>query len=83
MTRLAQRASPLAHAADARGPILLIHGDGDGMVNVRQSLAMDSALREAGRDSQLLVLPGANHEDPAFDKPAVLAATAGFLRAAL
>ena len=80
---LARRASPIAHAADAHGPILLIHGDRDGMVNVRQSLAMDNALREAGRDSQLLVLPGANHEDPAFDKPAVLAATAGFLRAAL
>ncbi len=80
---LARRASPLAHAADARGPILLIHGDADGMINVAQSLALHNALCESGRDSQLLVLPGANHEDPAFDKPAVLAATAGFLRAAL
>jgi acetyl esterase/lipase len=80
---LARRASPLAHAADARGPILLIHGDGDGIVNVSQSLALHNTLLESRRDSQLLVLPGANHEDPAFDKPAVLAATAGFLRAAL
>lgn len=80
---LAQRASPLAHAADARGPILLMHGDADGMINVAQSLALHNTLCESGGDSQLLVLPGANHEDPAFDKPAVLAATAGFLRAAL
>ena len=80
---LALRASPLRHAADARGPILLIHGDADGMINVAQSLALHGALLEAGRDSQLLVLPGANHEDPAFHKPAVLAATAGFFSAEL
>lgn len=80
---LALRASPVAHAADARGPILLIHGDADGMINVAQSRSLHAALREAGHDSQLLVPAGANHEDPAFHKPAVLAATAGFLRAAL
>ena len=79
----AHRASPLTHAAGARGPVLLIHGAADGMVNVAQSQAMHEALVAAGQDSQLLVLPGANHEDPAFHKPAVLAATAGFLRAAL
>lgn len=80
---LALRASPVSHAAHAHGPILLIHGDGDGMINVAQSQALHEALREAGRDSQLLVLAGANHEDPGFHKPAVLAATAGFLRAGL
>ncbi len=80
---LAHRASPLTHAAGASGPILLIHGDADGLVNVAQSEAMHEALIAAGQDSQLLVVPGANHEDPAFHKPAVLAATAGFLRAAL
>jgi acetyl esterase/lipase len=81
--KLARRASPLAHAAGGHGPILLVHGDADGMLNVAQSLALDNAVRESGGDSQLLVLPGANHEDPAFHGPAVLAATAGFLRAAL
>jgi acetyl esterase/lipase len=80
---LARQASPLTHAADARGPILLIHGSGDGMINVAQSIALHEALLEAGGDSQLLVLPGANHEDAGFHKPAVLAATAGFLRALL
>jgi acetyl esterase/lipase len=80
---LARQASPIAHADAAHGPILLIHGDRDGMVNVAQSVTLHEALLTAGADSQLLVLPGANHEDPAFHKPAVLAATAGFLRASL
>ncbi len=80
---LALRASPVAHAAGAHGPILLIHGDADGVVNVAQSFALHHALGEAGRESQMLVVAGANHEDPAFDKPAVLGATAGFLRAEL
>jgi acetyl esterase/lipase len=80
---LAREASPLTHAAAANGPVLLIHGSSDGMINVAQSLALHAALLEAGQDSQLLVLPGANHEDDAFHKPAVLAATAGFLRALL
>jgi acetyl esterase/lipase len=80
---LARQASPIAHASEAHGPILLIHGSGDGMINVAQSVTLQDALLTAGADSQLLVLPGANHEDPAFHKPAVLAATAGFLRASL
>lgn len=80
---LARRASPLTHAAGARGPILLLHGDADGMVDLSQSTTLHEALLEAGHDSQLLVLPGANHEDPAFDKPAVLAATVGFFSAHL
>lgn len=80
---LAREASPIAHAAEAHGPILLIHGGDDGMINIAQSITLHDALLAAGADSQLLVLPGANHEDPAFHKPAVLAATAGFLRASL
>jgi acetyl esterase/lipase len=80
---LARQASPIAHAGQAGGPILLIHGSGDGMINVAQSITLHDALLAAGADSQLLVLPRANHEDPAFHKPAVLGATAGFLGASL
>jgi acetyl esterase/lipase len=79
----ARAASPIAHAGTANGPILLLHGDHDGLVNVAQSVTLHEALLVAGADSQLLVLQGANHEDPAFHKPAVLAATAGFLTASL
>jgi acetyl esterase/lipase len=80
---LARQASPLTHAANAHGPILLMHGDADGLINVAQSVALHEVLLEAGQASQLLVLAGANHEDAAFHTPAVLAATAGFLRASL
>jgi acetyl esterase/lipase len=76
-------ASPVTHAAAASGPTLLIHGDSDGLVNSGQSLALHEALLSAGMDSQLLLLAGANHEDPAYHKPAVLAATAGFFSAQL
>lgn len=76
-------ASPLAHVSGADGPVLLIHGDSDGLINAQQSTTLHHALTDAGHESQLMLLAGANHEDPAFHKPAVLAATAGFFSAAL
>ena len=75
---LAHAASPVTHAARATGPVLLFHGDEDGWVNVCQSERMHRALLDAGRDSQLLTVAGANHQDDAFDGPAVLGAVAGF-----
>ncbi len=80
---LARAASPVTHAQHARTPVLLIHGDRDGLISCAQSRALHGALTRAGGDSQLLLLAGANHEDEAFHKPAVLAATAGFFSAAL
>ncbi|MDE3131593.1 MAG: prolyl oligopeptidase family serine peptidase, partial [Acidobacteriota bacterium] len=80
---LAREASPLSHASAASGPILLIHGDGDGLINVNQSRRLHRALIDAGADSDLLIVAGANHEDAPFHRPAVLSATAGFLLAAL
>jgi acetyl esterase/lipase len=80
---LARDASPVTYAAAAAGPVLLIHGDHDGLVNSGQSLALHEALVNADQDSQLLLLAGANHEDPAYHKPAVLGATAGFFSAQL
>ncbi len=79
----ARDASPLTHAANAAGPVLLIHGDGDGHVNAAQSIRLHDALTRAGRDSQLFLLRGANHQDAAFDTPTVLGATAAFFTAAL
>lgn len=79
----ARAASPIAHAPDASCPTLLLHGDADGLINARQSIALHEALLAAGRESQLLLVRGANHEDPQFHEPAVLGATAGFFRARL
>jgi acetyl esterase/lipase len=54
-------ASPLAHAARAVAPLLLIHGTADQVVSWRESDRMHSALREAGKSSDLLLLEGAPH----------------------
>lgn len=79
----AREASPVTHAAGAAGPVLLMHGDADGLVSADQSRRMHHALLEAWKESQLLLIDGANHESESFHTPAVLAAVAGFFQANL
>jgi len=79
----ATEASPVTHAANAAGPVLLMHGDADGLISIAQGRRMHHALLEAWKESQLLVIDGANHESEAFHTPAVLAAVAGFFQAHL
>jgi dipeptidyl aminopeptidase/acylaminoacyl peptidase len=54
--------SPARHAQAITAPVLLFHGDRDLNVNVIQSRQMDSALRGAGRRSELTVFPGLEHD---------------------
>ncbi|MGZ9099990.1 MAG: alpha/beta hydrolase family protein [Brevundimonas sp.] len=54
--------SPLRRASDWSVPVLLIHGDDDEVVPVRQSRDMDRALSRAGKDVRLVVLEGAGHD---------------------
>jgi acetyl esterase/lipase len=78
---LARQAAPIGHVANAGSTrFLLVHGDTDGLVPHAQSELLHRALREAGADSTLLTIAGANHEDPAFDRPAILGGVAAFLR---
>jgi acetyl esterase/lipase len=49
-----------ARAATATGPVLLFHGDIDPMP-LNQSTGFVDALRAAGHDADLEVVPGANH----------------------
>ena len=49
-----------ARAATATGPVLLFHGDIDPMP-LSQSTGFVDALRSAGREADLVVIPGANH----------------------
>ena len=53
--------SPLAHAADATAPILLIHGRDDTVVPFRQTQAMAEALRRANRPVQVIELHAEDH----------------------
>ena len=54
--------SPARNAAAITAPVLLFHGDRDLNVRVSHSQRMDSALRNAGRTSDLVVFPGLEHD---------------------
>jgi acetyl esterase/lipase len=79
----ARVASPVAHVHPGAPPFLFVHGDHDGLVPSEHSRTLHRLLRAQGVDSTLLLLAGANHEDPAFETPPVLAAVSAFLRSAL
>ena len=59
-------------------PFMIAHGDADCIVPVQASRHLHAALTEAGGTATLTVLPGANHEDPAFMRTQ-LAPTVAFL----
>jgi acetyl esterase/lipase/lysophospholipase L1-like esterase len=42
-------------------PTVLIHGDADTTINVRNSIDLDKALKESGTTSELHVIPGSAH----------------------
>ncbi|MCA1549933.1 alpha/beta hydrolase [Bradyrhizobium sp. BRP19] len=59
----------LAHyisAAKIVPPILIAHGDADSSVPVRDAIRINNELLKKGVKSSLTILPGAEHEDPAF-----------------
>ena len=53
--------SPVQHASSINVPVLLVHGDKDRTVRISQSRRMDSALRGAGKSSELLEFKGLDH----------------------
>lgn len=54
-------ASPARRASAVTVPVLLIHGEEDQRVPIRQSELMDEALREAGRDVRFVRIPDSGH----------------------
>jgi dipeptidyl aminopeptidase/acylaminoacyl peptidase len=53
--------SPLARAAEADAPILLIHGVDDTIVPIDQSKHMEAALSRAGKSVEFVTLKGEDH----------------------
>jgi dipeptidyl aminopeptidase/acylaminoacyl peptidase len=53
--------SPLAHAALLRGPLVLVHGENDSRVPVRESRQMAAACAAAGVPCTLVEFPGMGH----------------------
>lgn len=60
-TAALEAASPVKLARNVRAPVLLIHGDDDQTVPVRQSTIMHDALRAAGKTVKLVRMPKADH----------------------
>ena len=54
-------ASPITHVTDQSPPTLLIHGDADTLVPLRQSTAMEALLGKSGVPVKLVVVPGGVH----------------------
>ena len=58
---LAADISPILFATPDDPPTLLIHGDADELVPIRNSEIMHRALREKGVESQFITIPGGDH----------------------
>ncbi len=65
----AKLASPLAHVNKDAAPFLILHGDQDKTVPLRQSQLLADALKKAGVEVRLIVLEGAGHSGEAFGRP--------------
>jgi acetyl esterase/lipase len=79
----ARTLSLLSRVSPHSPPFLIVHGDRDHIVAPSQSSALHDALTRAGTQSQFMLLGGAGHEGPEFNRPATLAMTAAWLRANL
>ena len=62
-------ASPLTHVTADDPPMLLMHGDEDVIVPIKQSEIMESALKQAGVTVWFIRVPGGKH-GPNFQFPA-------------
>jgi acetyl esterase/lipase len=60
------QASPVTHVSKDNPPFLIMHGDKDMLVPVSQSQLLADALKRAGVDVTLKIVPGARHGGPAF-----------------
>jgi len=72
--------SPLSRAEKITVPAFLLHGTHDAVTSAEQSRRMAQEIRRHGQIVRLQLVEGANHEDPVFDSPAIIANIAAFLR---
>ena len=71
--------SPLRHASAITAPVLLAHGDLDVNVGVAHSQRMDAALRSSGKQSELLLFKGLDHQLEDSDARALMLSKIGAL----
>lgn len=56
-----QAFSPFRHVSSQAPPTLIVHGEADELVALRESLTLYEALRERGVEARLVTIPGARH----------------------
>lgn len=65
----AAKASPLTYVSKDSSPFLIMHGDLDPLVPLKQSESLHEKLKAAGVESTLIVIKGAGHGGRQFDEP--------------
>ncbi len=65
----AMKASPIRYVGEGDAPIIFFHGDRDELVPIAQAKEMDEALKAKGVETELHIMPGANHGGPGFFSP--------------
>lgn len=80
---LAALASPLAFVSAGDPPFLIMHGDKDKTVDLEHSVRLERALRDAGVEVTLVVIPGAGHGGDRFYEPQYIDTVDRFLDAHL
>src|SRR5262249_1158816 len=58
---LAKAASPITYVSKNAAPMLIVHGDADPLVPLKQSEELCAALKKAGADATLHVVKGGGH----------------------
>ena len=76
---LAKAASPVTYVTAASPPVLILHGDKDDVVPPGQSRVLADLLKKANVPVDLVLVPGAGHEGPAFSSPKVQSKILQFL----
>lgn len=77
---LAKAASPVSYVDKNDPPFLIIHGENDEMVSIRQSRLLSAWLRVAGVQNELIVVKDAPHFGVMFDADDVRNKVIGFLK---
>ncbi|MBR4578126.1 MAG: alpha/beta hydrolase [Oscillospiraceae bacterium] len=63
---IAADADPTTHISEKSAPLLMFHGEQDTQVPYQQSVDLYKALQDAGRPSELYLVPDADHADHHF-----------------
>lgn len=80
---LVKQATPVNYIDSSDPPFLIIHGDKDELMDVRQSICLNDSLLAHGVKSQLMLIKGAPHGGKMFDQKKVRRAVISFLKKSL